>query len=228
MVQSEIFNRVFRFIYGTNTGTTFTVECNDIQFLVTAKHIFKESDGFPNKGEIRLLKDGNFQKYQVTIKYPKDDRVDIAVMKPEPEQYVSQVFNNPNTSVGIVWGQDVYFLGFPYEYDRLLANLPGNKTPTPFVKKACFSGMLSSNPSLFLLDGHNNEGFSGGPVCFKEIGTTGKPMSIAGVISGYQYLKQKIYYKNDAETEFYAKENTGIIIAYDIAQAIEVAENWDA
>ena len=42
MVQSEIFGRVFRIVFGSNAGTTFTIEQDGTQFLVTAKHIFKD------------------------------------------------------------------------------------------------------------------------------------------------------------------------------------------
>ena len=39
MVQMEIISRVFRIVFGTSTGTAFTIEDHGVQFLVTAKHM---------------------------------------------------------------------------------------------------------------------------------------------------------------------------------------------
>ena len=52
-------------------------------------------------------------------------------------------------------------------------------------------------------------------------------MSIAAVVSGYRFEKQKVFDKNDQETESYIKSNTGIIVAYDIQEAIEIAKHWN-
>ena len=112
-------------------------------------------------------------------------------------------------------------------YDRHLKSFPNSKTPVPFVKKACFSGALDDGHSCILLDGHNNKGFSGGPVCFKPVDSAKKTMSIAAVVSGYRFEKQKVFDKNDQETESYIKSNTGIIVAYDIQEAIEIAKHWN-
>ena len=69
---------------------------------------------------------------------------------------------------GIVWGQDAYFLGFPF---GIGFDLGGGSLP--FVKKAIVSGLYKSinGVSLVLLDGINNPGFSGGPVVFCKMGT---------------------------------------------------------
>lgn len=226
MVQSEIFNRVFRLIYGNSGGTTFTIEHNNMQFLVTAKHIFEKA-GYPDSGTISLLIEGQYAPLEVEIRYPVDPHIDIAVMKSKDNRFISRVYNNSNTSKGLIWGQDVFFLGFPYEYDRHLKSFPNSKTPVPFVKKACFSGALDDGHSCILLDGHNNKGFSGGPVCFKPVDSAKKTMSIAAVVSGYRFEKQKVFDKNDQETESYIKSNTGIIVAYDIQEAIEIAKHWN-
>ena len=77
---------------------------------------------------------------------------------------------------------------------------------------------------LLLLDGHNNPGFSGGPVCFST--PTQDLMTIAGVISGYRYHKKAIIDENDNPQPHYWKENTGIIYAYSIKHAVDIANNW--
>lgn len=99
MVQSEIFGRVFRFAFGSNAGTTFTIEQEGIQFLVTAKHIFKDAQ-FPAQTNIMVLKEGRYKSIDVEIRYPEDQEIDIAVMKTNPYQLVSPIYDNKNTSEG--------------------------------------------------------------------------------------------------------------------------------
>lgn len=77
-----------------------------------------------------------------------------------------------------------------------------------------------------MLDGQNNKGFSGGPVCFKSIQSDEKSMRIAGVISGYYYEKKKVLDPTGNITEYYLEDNTGIVKAYDIREAITVAKTW--
>lgn len=226
MVQSEVFSRVFRFTFGQSAGTTFTLENGDKQFLVTAKHIFRH-EGFPNCADIKIFKDGKYSLYHVKIKYPEDSEVDIAVMQIDPMEFISPTFANPYSGAGLVYGQDVFFVGFPYNYDTLLQSLPNSSTPVPFVKKACLSGVLKSH-SLLVLDGHNNRGFSGSPVCFKPTDPKVKTMSICAVVSGYRFEQEPVFDKDGKETGLFVRSNTGIINAYDIKEAVTVANNWDS
>lgn len=225
MVQMEIISRVFRIVFGTSTGTAFTIEDHGVQFLVPAKHIFKSAN-HPSTGKIALLVEKNYQTFDVEIRYPADQEIDIAVMKVTPYQQLTPMFENENTTKGLALGQDVYFLGFPYQYDQLLSSIPGDSKPLPFVKKACLSTILTDNKSILLLDGHNNPGFSGGPVCFKEIGSGKKAMAIAGIVSGYRFDRQYVFDENDTQTKSYVKDNTGIIIAHCISHANKIASEW--
>lgn len=79
MVKSEIIGRVFRITTETVSGTAFTMECGNRQFLVTAKHLF-ENAGFPAQATISLLTGKGYQKYCVDIRYPHSPSVDIAVL----------------------------------------------------------------------------------------------------------------------------------------------------
>lgn len=224
MVQYEVLARTFRIRYGNSCATAFTIEESNIQYLVTAKHFFEEF-GFPDTASIQLLIDGQYKTLAVSVRYPSDTRIDIAVMKTTPYCEVSAKIENTVSSTGLAYGQDVYFLGYPYNYDRLLATFPERRAPVPFVKKAVFSGMLNPSPSLLFLDGHNNPGFSGGPVCFKK--ASDKLFSIAGVISGYHFEKSSVFDKQtDKEVPLYVKENTGILYASDISFAIKIAKEW--
>lgn len=224
MVQMEIVSRVFRIGFGTSYGTAFTIEDHGVQFLVTAKHIFERAN-HPSFGRIYLLMGKTEKPFDVQIRYPANPQIDIAVMKLTPYQQLTPMYDNENTTKGLTLGQDVYFLGFPSQYNQLLNIFPSENKPLPFVKKACLSTILLKNSTL-LLDGHNNPGFSGGPVCFKELESGKKAMSIAGVISGYKFDKQYVFDGNDAQTSSYVKDNTGIIVAHCISHATKIASEW--
>ena len=236
MVQAEILSRVFRIVYGDpymlvfSAGTAFTMECNDSQFLVTAKHIFKASAQwtFPKEGMIWLMvDDGKYTLCEVDIKYPVDPEVDIAVMRCKDRRRISQAYPNPNASEGLIFGQDVFFLGFPYNFDKLLQSFPDSKRPVPFIKKACFSGGVKDGHACMVFDGHNNPGFSGGPVCYRPTDAPDGMMSVAAVISGYRPEKQDVLDQDGRPTGSYVEPNSGIVVAYDIKEAVQVAEHWD-
>ena len=225
MVQNEIYCRVLRTLYGNYSGTAFTMESHGEQFLVTAKHLFKNT-GCPSTANIKLNIGTEYQPFDVDIRYPVNPKVDIAVMKLKPQRFLTPVYENSYSTEGLVYGQDVYFVGFPFEYDNILGLFPGGNLPIPFVKKACVSAILQDGAGTILLDGINNPGFSGGPVCFKKIEKKKKTMNILGVISGYRSFKQSVFDQNDKQTSFYVRENTGIIVVSDIKHAVQISDNW--
>lgn len=225
MVQAEVLCRVLRIKHEKSSGTCFTIESHGKQFLVTAKHLFMDT-GFPHSAVVTLLTGADYQSFDVDVQYPTNPSIDVAVIKLKTKQFLTPVYDNPNSTDGLVYGQDVYFVGFPYEYDLVLGMFPGGNMPIPFVKKACMSAILQDGAGTILLDGINNPGFSGSPVCFKEIGPNSRTMKILGVVSGYRFSKQPLFDQLDHETNFFVKENTGIIVVSDIKHAIQIADNW--
>ena len=223
MVQAEMLNRVFKIVCGSNSGTAFTMECNHSQFLVTARHLFEGLE-FPEEGMIELLtEDEKYTLYEVDIKYPADLDVDIAVLRCKDHRQISQAYPNPNTSEGLVFGQDVFFLGFPYDYDKLTISFPADKRPIPFVRKGCFAGGFKDGHACMFFDGHTSPGFSGGPICYKSNGM----MSVAAVIARCRFKCQAVWDENGQPTGSYVESDVGIVAAYDIKEAVQVAEHWD-
>jgi hypothetical protein len=123
------------------------------------------------------------------------------------------------------WGGDCEFLGFPYG-GGWRANL-GNEQSfwMPFVKHCNVSAMPSTEPQIWVLDGINNAGFSGGPVIFR----TGPEQKIFAVISGYHLEPTEVVSSAASKKKTpvaQAKKqtvnlNSGFIIAYDIKYAVE-------
>ena len=121
----------------------------------------------------------------------------------------------------IILGQEVYFLGFPYGLNTNMGELNRN-FPVPFIKKAILSAVYGKLDLLFL-DGHNNPGFSGGPVVFSQGRAPANAFSVAGVISGYRESTQPVYRAGEA-TAFESAYNTGIICAYGIRHVIRLID----
>jgi len=137
---------------------------------------------------------------------------DISVLAPKA------TISPPNlpvipSSKGLTIGQDIYFLGFPYD---VLSNIifGDEGHPAPLVKKGIFSAFAGD---VYLLDGHNNPGFSGGPVLFGP--QSRMPQNIAAIVSGYRFESEAIHL-DGAETNLTYKYNTGIMITYKIEIAL--------
>ena len=220
MVSSSILYRTFRIKYKDKVATAFTIEKGNVQYIVTAKHLFYNVCS-GNKVTIAVLNSYKYNEVSVEVLFHKNDALDCAVLKLTPYKEITKRFSNENTLDGVVLGQDVYFLGFPYNYDDILSELPQTAVPVPFVKKACLSGISKDRGTIFL-DGINNPGFSGGPVCFKD-SKTGN-FKIAGLINGYQYTKIPVYSADNNIMDYYIRENTGIIYACSIQKVFEVID----
>ena len=233
MVQERVLCSVLHLKCGHSCGTTFSLDYKNVQYLITAKHIFKELN-YPKEYTIQVLLDNGYQDIKVEIFYHTTNAVDIAVMKPIPRQIHTPIFNNKFDDAGITWGQDVFFLGFPsfhthkkelVQYNDNLAKLPDRNIPAPFIKKACLSGMitLEGDSKWLLLDGHNNTGFSGGPVCFKPFDS--ESMKICGVVTSFMPEYNRIYDNFGNEMQLYSRENSGIIHACHIKHCFEILDN---
>lgn len=183
------------------------------QYLVTARHIVVD---LQPDGNIQVFSNGAWVPLPVQLVGHASGDVDISVMAP------GRLLTPPNLPMEpiserarITYGQDVYFLGFPYGFLGEYIFGP-NGYPMPFVKKAIVS--LFDGP-VFLLDGHNNPGFSGGPVVFTEPGAN--EFKVAAVISGYQAVREPVY-EGAVETTLTFQHNTGIIVTYAINPALEL------
>ena len=89
-----------------------------------------------------------------------------------------------------------------------------NGFPIPFIKKAIISSFITdaSDVTRIYLDGHNNPGFSGGPVVISNNNDgSDNQMRIIGVVSSYlndiKVLKTKTGNYN-------ITENSGIVLSY--------------
>ena len=96
--------------------------------------------------------------------------------------------------------QQAFFLGFPYGIGDRFLKETGH--PVAFVKRVTVSTLFGKP---YLLDGHNNPGFSGGPVVFCPPGR--KEFQVAAVVSGYRWASAPVRDQENRDTEFHLTLN---------------------
>lgn len=186
-VVSNVFERVLYVRVGTGTAhqgtaTAFTMEVEGRQYLITAKHVVA---GLKDQDSIDIYKAEKWTPLQVKI-FRCDDPIDIAVLIP-PYQLTPSL-DMPYDQTKFMFGQEAYFLGFPYGIFMNGQNVNGDY-PFPFIKRATISSSqnidLAKKAIMILLDGYNNPGFSGGPIVYRDYYASGLVMKLLGVVSGF-------------------------------------------
>lgn len=228
-VPMEILNRVLKIKTSNGVGTAFTLIRNNRQYLITAKHVV---EGIASGALIEIYMNSGPKPCTVDVVGISNSKGDVAVLSP-------RILITPNQEVicgaeGIVLGQDLYFLGFPFEENSHIKGL--SIIPLPFIKKAILSAAQNiDSQEIFWLDGINNPGFSGGPVVFRELESG--CLKIAAIISGYRTNPLPLTV-NGVATPYSVAENTGLILSYSIDMAFRLIDgnpigltrtpgNWD-
>ncbi len=202
-VNHNILKRTFGIRCGEKSGTCFTVDIDNKRYLVTAKHLVEEVQ---NQDTIHIRRDEEWIPYSVRLVGAGPGDSDISVLAPDClfGETTSLLVSTENMEI---YG-DVYFLGFPYNLNCDSGNLNA-QYPFPLAKKGILSAFCIDK-NLLLLDGHNNPGFSGGPVVLGN-----KSEQIIGVISGYKPDTDSVLDKNGKAGPYTYTVNTGIVYAYD-------------
>jgi hypothetical protein len=188
-VTTNVFRRVLEIRSGGSngiTGTAFTVDVDNREYLVTAKHMVQKLTEKRAKIEIRTV--DNWEPLEVTV-YPCDGDVDIAVLIPPRQLTVNFPLEPIGAKHRAFVGQDMLFVGFPYGASAGAVSGRGmNGTyPMAIIKRGTWSGNLEEDGKapVILLDGYNNPGFSGAPIVFREVGEQEVVFYVIGVISGF-------------------------------------------
>ncbi|AZA60765.1 S1 family peptidase [Chryseobacterium indoltheticum] len=211
-INGEYFNSTFNIITETENGTSFILTISEKQYLITAKHLFK---GVAN-GEYKT-----FSIYINDILTPLSGKVyicpnvnvDIAVVPLEEHIIAKYEFSITGGNYSI--GEDVFFFGYPYYLSQTLTNV---KFKMPLVKTAIVSGVNYQDDCVQIyLDGHNNPGFSGGPVGY--FNEREQRLHILSVISGYITQNNNII---TSAGVIITPENSGIIISYSIKHVNDI------
>lgn len=214
MITANVFQRVFFVRYGEATGTAFTIDQDGRQYIVTARHVCNDLEG---TGVIAIFREGQWIQVPVTVVgvgQSADLADDVIVLA--SERQLSPALPMTASSAGLIFGQQVFFLGFPYGLHSS-ALLDGGY-PLPLIKQAIVSGWDGPNMATFLLDGHNNPGFSGGPAVFKP--DNSNEFRVFGIVSAY-HTENSVVTFNGQPTLLSSKANTGIIVCPSIKKATD-------
>lgn len=226
MITSNVIQRTFHIRYNSATGTAFAIDRDNRQYLVTARHVI---EGLTTSGEIEVFHDETWESMQVEVVGIGSDDIDVAVMAcpvrlapPHPLEA---------TSAGLIYGQTVYLLGFPFGWDSGNATM-NRDAPIPFVKAGIVSALISGDASRFFIDAHGNRGFSGGPLVFARSGGPPNEFQVAAVVaSAPTPLTEPVVDKsgkplldNTGEPIAYFRENQGFVVAYNIRHVTKLIE----
>lgn len=197
----NIIQRVLFVKYGKSTASSFTIEVDDKQYLISAKHVFSE---IKNKDTIQIFKDGDWKNLKVEPIFCENDEIDIVAFNLPNNKIITPNHKIDSGIKGVKYAQDAFFLGYPYGLHSDSGEI-NNNYPFPFIKKCIISAI---EKKIIYLDGHNNRGFSGGPVVvFKN--DTNNDLQIIGVVNSFI---------NDTVNK---EENSGLFIASTIDPIIE-------
>ena len=110
MITANFIHRTFRIKCGSSVGTGFTVDVDGKQYLVTARHVVK---AFGMTVGLEVFGNGVWTPVAASLVAHGADGVDVSDLAP------TAPMSPPGLPVvtgsnGVAYGQDVYFLGFPY------------------------------------------------------------------------------------------------------------------
>lgn len=208
MVTSEIIQQVFLIRTASASGTCFTIKLDGRQYLVTARHLLENAEGtVPRQPAIEINRAGAWDALSATLLFSATAPSDIAVLALP----VGIGLSFPEAELGtkgLVYGQDAYFLGFPFAWKGEFG-AANNDYPLPYVKRATVSMIAGPSSPMLVLDGINNPGFSGGPVAFKN--QAGR-WQVAAVVSGFNTTREPVFKGNsDDDAGMTVEQNTGLI-----------------
>ena len=226
---TNILQRTFLIRRGVSTGTGFAIEWNGREYFITAKHVIQKGNG-----PIDILHDEQWKPLPVTGIYCHPGKPDTAMTT--LGQQIAPRHPVELTTAGTIVGQDTLIVGFPFGWSNTVYDL-NNGFPMPFVKSALLSAFVfKHNTTVTYLDGHNNPGFSGGPIVTDHIPRKDPQLGpkIIGIVSGFEPENTPHPSEIDPPPKHMAGypladdhvhlTNSGFILGYGINHAIEIIE----
>jgi hypothetical protein len=168
-----ITQNVFFLRHEQSFGSGFAIDFDGRQYLVTARHIIEDIVA-DNRVSIHV----RGEWHDASVNWIEIDNSIDAIVLIFPQLLTKGKQFKPGGSY--VYGQDVYFLGFPFGWNQYLE--PDWLFPMPFAKKGIVAGWSGNEKDVFYIDGQSNSGFSGGPVVTSDA-ETGEPC-IIGLVHG--------------------------------------------
>ncbi len=176
MITSNVIQRTFHVRYGLKTGTAFAIDRGTRQYLVTARHVVP---GIRDGDDLEIFHEKQWKTTGVRVAGIGLGDIDVAVLACPLR--LAPPYPLEASEADLTYGQDVYFLGFPFGWDSGAENM-NRDFPIPFVKAGIVSALMSGDPAHIYIDAHGNPGFSGGPLVFKSPPDSRNDFKVAGVV----------------------------------------------
>ena len=226
---TNIIQKTFLIQQGNSPGTAFAIETDGREYLITARHVVPDTSK-----PIAIVQDEKLKPLPVTGIYHHPGEPDVAAIT--LGQQIAPRYPVELSNSGTVLGQDVVFVGFPFGWNNTQYDF-NNGYPIPFVKAAIVSASIFKNKTSFVyLDGHNNPGFSGGPIAADHMPHKDSKLGpkIIGVVSGFKFEHTphpsrinpppKSFGGYPIADDHVHLTNSGFLKGYDIKHAIEIAQ----
>ena len=226
MITTNAIQRTFHIKRGDATGTAFAIDRASRQYLVTARHVV---DGIASGGAIAIFHENQWKNVTVDVVGIGKGDVDVAVLSC-PIQ-LAPTYPLEASAAGLAYGQNVYFLGFPFGWGGGAENM-NRDFPMPFVKTGIISALIFGDPTRFFIDGHGNRGFRGGPVVFAPNGQPQTELRVAGIVANYPTpLREPVVDRrgnpildDHGEPAAFFGENPGLVVAMAISHATDLID----
>lgn len=215
MVTANILNRTL-FISAAEYGSAVVITVDGIEYVVTAKHLLP----LTTTTSIKIRSNETWVEYRTKEIGRAPGEIDIAVLQIDKRFGVDDLPAAADMG-GLVLGQDVFFVGFPYKLEGPVGFVR-DRRPLGYVKKGTVSALDSQDHPALVIDAINNEGFSGGPVVFAEIGRAANELKIAAVVSKYRTEQEYVIGADGSKTGQTIEYNTGFLYAYNIRYALDL------
>lgn len=186
-------------------------------------------DGIESGNSIEVHQEREWRVLPIEIVGIGEGEIDVAVLASEIR--LAPSFTLIPTSAQLVYGQSVFFLGYPFGWDSGGDEI-NRGIPVPFVKAGTVSAFKFGDVNKIYLDAHGNSGFSGGPVVFAPSEHARSELRVAGIISHYPTPRsswQSVVDCNgnpitdsNGDPIGFVQENPGIVVAIGIRHAIEL------
>ena len=214
MITFNVYDRVF-FIRGAEYGTAFALNVDDRQYIVSARHVV--GDG-ARPTSLSVLINKRLLELPVQFVGEGHGEIDVSVLTPSYPIISDVPFE---TSLGLLVGQDVFYVGFPLKMWANGGELMQGR-PLPFVKKGALStGWDADSPvKSVYVDTVSAKGFSGGPLVFVE--QASGLLKLAGVVAKYRTEYEPVLEADGTETKSKVEYNTGLMVAYGINHVLEI------
>lgn len=215
MIPSDVLGRVFCLRIGVSAATGFAIDVDRRQYLVTSRQFAASASP---RTPLLILIENQWYNLGGTVIGHAPGEVDISVFVLNGVVAKSEMALDPDQE--LLYGQEVYFLGYPYGWwGETRKAFVGR--PVPFVRKAVVSCIEDGPDGAHrnFLDGYNFDGFAGGPVIYAM--EHPRRFKVTSVVSSYQFVEQPIYRGNVALDQN-VRYNRGIIITYGIRHVIDI------